>query len=100
MVDWKKDIKLSDLLARNRDDQTPDSDLEADIVPEEAEQPMAADEDAVAGELDTADEAVPFWKRELTFGRRQEGDEPEADVGHADEPEAETTGTPFWKREV
>jgi type IV pilus assembly protein PilM len=106
MVDWKKDIKLSDLLARNRGDDAVDetrhSELEPDIAPEQAAQQPAveADEHAVADDLDTVEESEPFWKRDLTFGRRKEADESEVGVGDPDDRGGQITGTPFWKREI
>ena len=81
MVDWKKDMKLSDLLARDKQDDAPE------------EHSVAADETPESGES----AETPFWKRELNFGRRTQSDEP------ADEPEAfppEGEKQSFFKREL
>jgi type IV pilus assembly protein PilM len=82
MVDWKKDMKLSDLLARDKQDDAT-----------QEEHSVAADETPESGES----AETPFWKRELKFGRRTESDEP------VDEPEAfapEGEKQSFFKREL
>src|SRR5919109_3511874 len=130
MVDWKKDIRLSDLLARGKDDAEEVHGTTAFHQGETGhEEPVAGPDD-----LETVDEGptgeVPFWKRELSFRRQKDeveadaeagstSDEPEqrsffgrdlgfrrakrGDGGHAgfDAPATGTEGkTPFWKREL
>ena len=81
MVDWKKDMKLSDLLARDKQDDAPE------------EHSVAADETPESG----GSAETPFWKRELNFGRRTQSDEP-ADEPVAFPPEGERQS--FFKREL
>src|SRR5919108_286196 len=130
MVDWKKDIRLSDLLARGKDDAEEVHGATAFHQGETGhEEPVAGPDD-----LETVDEGpageVPFWKRELSFRRQKDEVEPDAeaewtsdepgqrsffkrdlgfrrakrdDVGDADF-DAPATGaegkTPFWKRDL
>jgi type IV pilus assembly protein PilM len=86
MVEWKKDMKLSDLLARNQG--------ERDAVEDEAKtfdhEPAVADELAPEVEA-TDDQNVPFWKRELGF-RRQKAEDEEVEA------EFEAEKRPFFKR--
>jgi type IV pilus assembly protein PilM len=101
MVDWKKDIKLSDLLARNKGEDVVDEahhpELEADTVSEQPVQSAeAAHEEPVADEAGAVE--APFWKREFTFGREQERPEEwEVDAGVPDE---EVEKRSFFKREL
>jgi type IV pilus assembly protein PilM len=127
MVDWKKDMKLSDLLARGKDDGA-DGDQTKPFHKEgfasQAEEPEFHEGETEHAEPEAA---TPFWKREIGFGRRK--DETEADPDFEtteEEPEkrpffARTLGfgrtqdeaasdtdfdldvvekTPFWKREL
>jgi type IV pilus assembly protein PilM len=131
MVDWKKDIKLSDLLARSKDDAVEGDETELPLQRAEAdhEQSFSDEPEEVDGSDDAEATDAPFWKREIAFGRGKDAtedpefepseDEPErhsfftrslgfgrakdqemadTDVDHsAAEPEE---ATPFWKREL
>jgi type IV pilus assembly protein PilM len=141
MVDWKKDIKLSDLLARQSDDvlsadeheatepggegsEQPESErrsffrrelsfgrgenelqqehlADEHVSDHEHFEPVAAD---VADVPDPGDEPAPekqpFFKRELSFGRRK-ADPAEAEFETVEEESRDPDETtPFWKREL
>ena len=58
MVDWKKEIKLSDLVRRK------------DAA---AEAPAEARVEHAQPEVDApADDETPFWKKEISFSRKKE----------------------------
>jgi type IV pilus assembly protein PilM len=129
MVDWKKDIKLSDLLARKSGAE--EGREEAPIHADEGRQDDPQVEAAEVERMDDEPTAeTPFWKRDLRF-RRQKGEvEPDPefettsdeserrsffrrelsfgrpkhdDAGDTafDEPDAQVEEkTPFWKREL
>jgi type IV pilus assembly protein PilM len=95
VVDWKKDIKLSDLLARDKSgedagDAKPSGEEPFRPEPEAEAKPRhdaeAAHEEPVKVEPEATEgddaEKTPFWKREIKFGRQDEaseqGVEPEA----------------------
>jgi type IV pilus assembly protein PilM len=132
MVDWKKDMKLSDLLARGKGDGA-DGEETKPFHPEQAASPVEESFTDAEIEDDTDEDEktdTPFWKREISFGRRKTETEPDAEVetfedesgkrsfftrslsfGRAkDETESETdfdsfadepeVTTPFWKREL
>jgi type IV pilus assembly protein PilM len=141
MVDWKKDIKLSDLLARQSDDVLPvheheatepggegseqpeserrsffrrelsfgrgENDLQQEHLADahasdhEHFEPVAADvADVSAAGDEPALEKQPFFKRELSFGRRK-ADPAEAEFETIEEESGDPDeATPFWKREL
>jgi type IV pilus assembly protein PilM len=109
MVDWRKDIKLSDLLARDKGEEEveeakpfhqepPRFEPEAEAKP--FHEPAPPDEDPVAAEPEPPEaedaEETSFWKREIKFGRRGES-ESDRDF---DTPSEDAERRPFFKREL
>jgi type IV pilus assembly protein PilM len=133
MVDWKKDMKLSDLLARGKGDEAEGDETkpfhQERITPEVEAQGSVSEEAADVDATEPDETTTPFWKREISFGRRKAETESDFDVETSeDNPEqrpffARSLGfgrtkddvsdpdvespvdetektTPFWKREL
>jgi type IV pilus assembly protein PilM len=125
MVDWNKDVKLSDLFARGKANEdapeAPDAPApEPVLVPT---QPVPAPAPGVhqpvpAAELPAEDagEKTPFWKRELSFGggktkepkqkrpkepKEKRAKKPKAEKpAKAEKPPKQKDSRPFYKREL
>ncbi len=90
MVDWNKEIKLSDLVGRRKSKEEPAEAPAEQISPLVAETEQAAPESAppapspvvpvapvvpvevAAPEPEAANEEVPFWKKEISLGRKKQ----------------------------
>jgi type IV pilus assembly protein PilM len=82
MVDWKKDMKLSDLLARGKGDGA-DGEETKPFHQERAASPLEESSTDAEIEEDTDQDEetdTPFWKREISFGWRKAETEPDAEV--------------------
>jgi type IV pilus assembly protein PilM len=101
MVDWKKDMKLSDLLARGKGDGAEPEETGTPFWKREIRFGRRKAETEWDFEVETSEdesEERPFFARSLSFGRTT--DDAPSDTGF-DRPvdESEET-TPFWKREL
>ena len=111
MVDWKKDIKLSDVGRRKKDDEATPAEKSESVWKKEVSfrrrKPPVRDSGPVEGvrgnrevpSEEPAAEKTSVWKKEISFGRRKP---PVRDSGPvevpAEEPAAEQTSV--WKKEI
>jgi type IV pilus assembly protein PilM len=104
MVDWKKDMKLSDLLARKGDEpefEATNPSYEQRFAPEGSGEPAqhgeAELEDFELSDAGDEEQKTPFWKREIGFRRQKDENDTEAEL---ELPEDEPEKRSFFKREL
>ncbi len=138
MVDWKKDVSLSDLFGKKKDEaEAPEPVAEAPVArapapapaveraPEIPTQPVAAVPEQLAAapseappppapgvnppvpaaELEPDETKVPFWKRDLSVGKKKEPKQkqpkqPKEKKQKQPKAEKPKNSTPFYKREL
>jgi type IV pilus assembly protein PilM len=104
VVDWNKDVNLSDLFGRKGQPED-EQQTEPMVAEPQAPQPAPGIHPPVpAAALEETDDRAPFWKRELSFGGRKGEPKPKRERAPK-QPKApkETSGdekAPFWKREL
>jgi type IV pilus assembly protein PilM len=93
MVDWKREIKLSELVRRPKEAQSRER---------KKSEPTRGPESR--GERRTEEQNASFWKKEISFRRKPKAlKPPERRKNEDTDPEpipAKAEATPFWKKEI